>query len=71
MGEKSLEVTILEINDGIFKERAIAVDLNFGGNEFDNSILKYCIKEFDEEVKVDITKNYRAKQRLLIACQQA
>ena len=43
-------------------------DTHLGGQDIDNLLVEYCIKEFKNETGIDISNNKRAKIRLREAC---
>lgn len=46
LGGGTLDVSLLNINDGIFQVLASTGNTHLGGTDFDNRIIGYCIKEF-------------------------
>ena len=43
LGAGTFDVTILTIEDGIFEVKAKSGDSHFGGQDFDNKLVEYCI----------------------------
>ena len=71
LGGGTFDVSLLNIDDGIFEVKATAGDTHLGGEDFDNLMVKYFIDEFKRKTKIDITDNNRAKRRLRTACEKA
>jgi len=65
-------VSLLKMEQGIFEVKATAGDTHLGGEDFDNKIVDYCIKEFNKKNKnVDLSGNHRALRRLRTQCERA
>ena len=41
------------------------------GEDFDNTLVSYCVEEFKKKSKIDVTGNARALRRLRTACEKA
>jgi len=65
------DVSLLNIEDGIFEVKATAGDSHLGGADIDNLIVEYLIKEFKTKNKVDLTNNKKAVKRLTSAAEKA
>jgi len=46
LGGGTFDVSLLSIEDGVFDVRATAGDTHLGGEDFDNRLVEYCIKQF-------------------------
>ena len=71
LGGGTFDVSLLNIEDGIFEVKATAGDTHLGGEDFDNLLVKYFIDEFKRKHKHDISDNKRACKRLRTACETA
>merc|ERR1712223_1318061 len=71
LGGGTFDVSILSIDEGIFEVKATAGDTHLGGEDFDNRLVDYFIKEFQRKHKKDISQNKRAIRRLRTACERA
>jgi len=72
MGGGTFDVSLLKIEDGIFEVKATAGDTHLGGEDFDNRIVDYCLKEFARKNKnIDLSNNHRALRRLRTQCERA
>ncbi len=66
-----LDVSILEIGDGVFEVRSTNGDTFLGGEDFDIRILNYLADEFKKQNGVDLRQDKLALQRLKEAAEQA
>jgi len=72
MGGGTFDVSLLEIEDGVFEVKATAGDTHLGGEDFTNRLLEYCLQEFTRKNKgKDARKNQRALRRLQAECDVA
>ena len=67
-GGGTFDVTILKIVGKEFTVINTGGDTHLGGQDIDNLLVEYCIKEFKNENGIDISNNKRAKFRLREAC---
>jgi L1 cell adhesion molecule like protein len=70
-GGGTFDVSILNIDDGIFEVKATGGDTRLGGEDIDNILVNYFSGEFNKKNKVDISGNARAMRRLKTACETA
>ena len=71
LGGGTFDVSILNIEDGIFEVLATAGDTHLGGEDFDNRIVTHLLGEVKRKLKVDIKDNARAMRRLRTAAERA
>jgi molecular chaperone DnaK len=71
LGGGTFDVTILEIDDGLFEVKSTNGDTFLGGEDFDMRIVNYLAEEFKKENTVDLTKDKMALQRLKEAAEKA
>ena len=71
LGGGTFDVTILEIDDGLFEVKATNGDTFLGGEDFDMRIVNYLADEFKKENGVDLTNDKMALQRLKEAAEKA
>jgi L1 cell adhesion molecule like protein len=74
LGGGTFDVSLLTIDDGVFEVMATAGDTHLGGEDFDNNLVNFCVKEFKKEysdLDGDITKNPRSMRRLRTQCEAA
>ena len=71
LGGGTFDVTILEIDDGLFEVKSTNGDTFLGGEDFDMRIVNYLADEFKKENGVDLSKDKMALQRLKEAAEKA
>jgi molecular chaperone DnaK len=71
LGGGTFDVTMLEIDDGLFEVKSTNGDTFLGGEDFDMRIVTYLADEFKKENGVDLTKDKMALQRLKEAAEKA
>ena len=71
LGGGTFDVTILEIDDGLFEVKSTNGDTFLGGEDFDMRIVDYLADEFKKENGVDLKKDKMALQRLKEAAEKA
>jgi len=70
LGGGTFDCTVLSIEDGIFEVRATAGATHLGGEDFDNILVDYCIKDFKRKSGLDVSSS-RAIRRLRTQCERA
>jgi molecular chaperone DnaK len=71
LGGGTFDITILEIDDGLFEVKSTNGDTFLGGEDFDMRIVNYLADEFKKENGVDLTTDKMALQRLKEAAEKA
>jgi molecular chaperone DnaK len=71
LGGGTFDVSILEVGDGIFEVLSTAGDTNLGGDDFDQTLVKWLIKDFKEKEGIDLGNDIQALQRLTEAAEKA
>jgi molecular chaperone DnaK len=71
LGGGTFDITILEIDDGLFEVKSTNGDTFLGGEDFDMRIVNYLADEFKKQNGVDLTKDKMALQRLKEAAEKA
>jgi molecular chaperone DnaK len=71
LGGGTFDVTILEIDDGLFEVKSTNGDTFLGGEDFDMRIVNYLAEEFKKENGVDLKKDKMALQRLKESAEKA
>ena len=71
LGGGTFDITILEIDDGLFEVKSTNGNTFLGGEDFDMRIVNYLSEEFKKENGVDLTKDKVALQRLKEAAEKA
>jgi molecular chaperone DnaK len=65
------DVSVLELGDGVFEVLSTDGDTHLGGDDFDQEIIDWLAKEFQDENGVDLTKDPMALQRLREGAEKA
>jgi molecular chaperone DnaK len=68
LGGGTFDVSILELNDGVFEVLATCGDSFLGGEDFDQKILDWIVGEFQKENSIDLRGDKLALQRLKGSC---
>ena len=71
LGGGTFDITILEIDDGLFEVKSTNGDTFLGGEDFDMRVVTYLADEFKKENGVDLTADKMALQRLKEAAEKA
>ncbi|KAJ0513120.1 putative Heat shock protein 70 family [Helianthus annuus] len=72
LGGGTFDVSLLKISKtGVIDVKAVGGDTHLGGEDFDRTLVNYCIKEFEKKHRVNISGNPRAMGRLKVACEKA
>ena len=72
LGGGTFDVSLLSIEDNIFEVRATNGDTHLGGEDFDQALVNYCLKEFKKKNRgMNPGKSMRALRRLRTACERA
>merc|ERR1712048_114517 len=71
LGGGTFDVSILEINSGVFEVKATNGDTMLGGEDFDEELLDFLLKEFKKDSGIDLSGDNLAMQRLREAAEKA
>ena len=71
LGGGTFDVSILEMDNGVFEVRATSGDTHLGGDDWDIRIIDWMTAEFKRESGIDLTKDRMAMQRLKEAAEKA
>ena len=71
LGGGTLDVTIMELGEGIFEVKSTSGDTQLGGTDMDESLMKFVIEGFKKETGVDLNEDNTALQRVREACEKA
>ncbi|ELK03044.1 Stress-70 protein, mitochondrial [Pteropus alecto] len=71
LGGGTFDISILEIQKGVFEVKSTNGDTFLGGEDFDQALLQHIVKEFKRETGVDLTKDNMALQRVREAAEKA
>ena len=70
IGGGTFDVSLLNIDDGIFEVIATSGDCHLGGEDFDNRLVNHFIQEFKRKNRKDLSNNPRSVKRLKVACER-
>lgn len=71
LGGGTFDVSIIEIGDGVIEVLATNGDTHLGGDDFDNKVIDWMVKEFKAQQGVDLSVDKMAMQRLKEAAEKA
>ncbi|KAL4062616.1 heat shock protein 70 family [Scleroderma yunnanense] len=64
LGGGTFDVSLLSIDDGVFEVLATAGDTHLGGEDFDNRVIDYLVKQYKKKTGTDVSSNMRAMGKL-------
>ena len=71
LGGGTFDISILEIQKGVFEVKSTNGDTFLGGEDFYNALLNFLVNEFKRDQGLDITKDPMAMQRVKEAAEKA
>jgi molecular chaperone DnaK len=71
MGGGTFDVSILELDEGVFSVQSTAGDTFLGGEDFDQVLVNDLANRFEQENEIDLRKDNVALQRLKEAAEKA
>ncbi len=71
LGGGTFDVSILDINGGVIEVLATSGNNRLGGDDFDQCVCEYLLKEFKRTTHVDLHKDAAAMQRVKEAAEKA
>jgi molecular chaperone DnaK len=71
LGGGTFDISILELNDGVFEVLATCGDSFLGGEDFDLKIIEWIVSEFQKENGIDLRSDRLALQRLKEAAERS
>jgi molecular chaperone DnaK len=71
LGGGTFDVSILQLGNGVFEVKATHGNNHLGGDDFDNAIVRWMIKAFYAQEKIDLRTDKVALQRLREAAEKA
>ncbi|KAL8732642.1 MAG: hypothetical protein Q9166_002617 [cf. Caloplaca sp. 2 TL-2023] len=71
LGGGTFDVSVLNIQGGVFTVKSTNGDTHLGGQDFDTNLLDHFKKEFQKKTKKDLSGDPRALRRLRTACERA
>jgi len=67
----TFDISILEIQKGVFEVKSTNGDTFLGGEDFDNALVNYLVKEFKKDQGIDVSNDNMAIQRVREAAEKA
>jgi len=71
LGGGTFDITILEINEGVFEVLSTSGNTFLGGEDFDQRIINWLVETFKKEHGIDLSEDSLALQRLKEAAERA
>ena len=71
LGGGTFDVSVLSISEGIIEVQATSGNNRLGGDDFDQCLVDYIVKEFKKTDKVDLRRDDSAMQRVREAAEKA
>jgi molecular chaperone DnaK len=71
LGGGTFDISILELQDGVFEVMSTNGDTHLGGDDFDKRIIDWLVDEFKKSDGIDLSKDPMALQRLKEAAEKA
>lgn len=71
LGGGTFDVSLIEIGDGVLEVLATSGNNHLGGDDFDQRVIDYLIKEFKSAEAIDLSADKMAMQRLKEAAEKA
>jgi len=64
LGGGTFDISILELNNGVFEVLSTCGDSFLGGEDFDQRVMDWMIEEFHSDCGIDLSRDVLARQRL-------
>ncbi|GAB4275161.1 MAG: molecular chaperone DnaK [Candidatus Rifleibacteriota bacterium] len=71
LGGGTLDVTVLELGNGVFEVLSTNGDTQLGGTDMDKALLEIIVKDFQQKEGIDLSKDSMAMMRLREAVEKA
>jgi len=71
LGGGTFDISVLEIQKGVFEVKSTNGNTFLGGEDFDNALLTHLVGEFKKEQGIDLAKDQMALQRVREAAEKA
>jgi molecular chaperone DnaK len=71
LGGGTFDVSVLEIGDGVFEVKSTSGDTKLGGDDWDEAVINWLVKEFKNAEGIDLGQDKMAMQRLKEAAEKA
>ena len=71
LGGGTFDISVLEINNGVFEVKATSGDTFLGGDDFDQKLINLVIEDFQNQHGIDLRADKMALQRIREASEKA
>ena len=71
LGGGTFDITLLQMGEGVFEVKSTNGDTFLGGDDFDNRIIDWLVKDFKQESGIDLGQDKMALQRLRDSAEKA
>ena len=71
LGGGTFDVSIMDIEDGVFEVLATNGDTHLGGDDFDQAVMNWIVEEFKKENGIDLSADKMSAQRVIEAAEKA
>jgi molecular chaperone DnaK len=71
LGGGTFDVSLMEIGEGVFEVKATHGDTHLGGDDWDDRVMDWLVKEFKNAHGIDLSKDRMAMQRLKESAEKA
>ena len=71
LGGGTFDVSILDLGDGVFEVKSTSGNNKLGGDDFDQRVMDYIVKDIKKEHGVDLSDDKMAMQRIKDAAEKA
>jgi len=71
MGGGTLDITLMECKDKVFRVRGVGGSTSIGGNNFDQAIIQFILEDFKKINSIDLSQDRIASQQVAINAEKA
>lgn len=71
LGGGTFDISILEIQNGVFEVKSTNGDTHLGGEDFDISLVRHLVQQFKKDQGIDLSNDRMAIQRIREAAEKA
>lgn len=71
LGGGTFDISILEIQNGVFEVKSTNGDTHLGGEDFDITLVRHLVQQFKKEQNIDLNNDRMAIQRIREAAEKA
>ncbi|KAL0076914.1 hsp7-like protein [Phycomyces blakesleeanus] len=71
LGGGTFDISVLEIQNGVFEVKSTNGDTALGGEDFDSHLVRWVLEDFKKESGLDLSNDRMAIQRVREACEKA